>query len=186
MGEWFINVWNGIIEYAPQIAAIFSTIAASIGVPNIIGYFKQKKKISDLDTATQNLIEVTNKVSENIDVDELANKYEVVNKSVEGTATEVSEIKQEVVRVLNKVNLLLEALGKVYDYSIENPDVKNVIATIIGNARYGDETNTITELTEQLNKLREDMVQKTKALAESVQASVNTSKPTKKTEALRG
>lgn len=186
MGEWFMNIGKGIVEYAPQIAAIFSTIAATIGVPNIIGYFKQKKKINDLDVATQNLIEVTNKVSENIDVDELASKYEVVNENVENTATEVTEVKQEVVKVLNKVNLLLEALGKVYDYSIENPDIKNIIATIIGNARYGDETNTITELTEELNKLREDMVQKTKALAESVQASVNTPKPSKKTEVLRG
>ena len=172
MGEWFANVWNGIVEYAPQIAALFSTVAASIGIPNIIGYFKQKAKINELNKATNDLIVVTNDINKNVDVKNLTEQYKVLAEAVLKLKEELDEVKDVNDRSICKINLLLEGLTKVYDYSIENPEIKNFVLTILGNARYADETNSIAALKEELEALKKEMIQKTQELAEDVAETV--------------
>lgn len=187
MSEWFMNVWNGIIEYAPQIAALFSTIAASIGIPNIVGYFKQKAKINELNDATNNLITVTSDISKNVDVVNLNEKIQVMGEAIIKLKEELDEVKEICDKSVNKTNLLLEALTKVYDYSIENIDTKNYVLTILGNARYADETNSITALKDELEALKEEMIQKTQELAEDVAATVSkTNTKTAKSNVTRG
>lgn len=172
MGEWFANVWNGIIEYAPQIAALFSTVSASIGIPNIIGYFKQKAKINELNKATNDLIAVTNDINRNVDVKNLTEQYKVLAEAILKLKEELDEVKDMNDRGVCKINLLLEGLTKVYDYSIENPEIKNFVLTILGNARYADETNSIAALKEELEALKQEMIQKTQELAEDVAETV--------------
>lgn len=167
MLEFFQNIGNWFVENKNAIMITLSGVDFA-GIGTMLYYFfKQKKAISENTSETKLLRKLLKDAEQsNKDMADLkAENTELKN--------ELKEVKSNEESLLMKLNAMLDVQSLVYA-TIKDEKTRVAVNNILANAKY-NENATRNKLYEELELLRQKVVEQSKQLEETVSAGIATS-----------
>lgn len=183
--EFFNNIWLWFVNNSNEIVLTITSANFISFITSIILLFKTLKSTKDntkssneLNNGLNNVNSLTSYVK---DInDKLTTSLEKINTVDSKINKFVNEITELLNLLLSKYNLMIEAQLQVWS-TIKDDNIRNNVNTILTSAKY-KETSTIIDLKNQIDELKNKMIEKTEEL--SVYIKDNVVEETKKDEKL--
>ena len=176
IGEFFVNLWHGIVANKDTIFTFLSS-AEFVTLIGMIWTFIRNAKTNKLNnkaltntsTKLDDFVNGLTTTNENIDS---------VAKDIQSLQTQLSALSKQYDKLLEyydttstKQNAILEALSLVYSVSIKDTTLRTNVVGILNNAKH-IEIEQISKLREQLEALKNMIAEKTQAVNAEVKEAV--------------
>ena len=146
--EFFQNIWNGVVQYAPQILSSITIAEVVALVFMIIKNFTQGKSIKQM-LSSSNTLSLA--LKEN---GKLSERVTEIQSSVTRQDEKIGEVLDYADKLLIKLDATLDVLSIVYS-TLKDEERRVAIGNIIVNAKYAD-TATRASLVKKLEELKKE------------------------------
>lgn len=173
--EFFNNIWLWFVNNSNEIVLTITSANFISFITSIILLFKTLKSTKDNTKSSNELNNGLNNVNSLISyVKDINDKLTTSSEKINTVDSKINKFVNEEIELLNlllsKYNLMIEAQLQVWS-TIKDDNIRNNVNTILTSAKY-KETSTIIDLKNQIDELKNKMIEKTEEFSMYVKNNV--------------